>query len=359
MAITKFVPAVWSATLLSILAKSLVYAGAPCVNRNYEGDISAFGNTVHITSIADPTIGDYAKDTDLTVQVLTDTEQLLVIDQAKSFAFEIDDIDMRQARSGGALMTEAAQRAAFGLRDVTDRYVVGKMAVGAGSTLNSPTTGAIDASTTATNVYDLLLVPSAVKLDQNNVPTEGRWIVVDPATYGKLQLDARFIRQNESGTNALHNGVVGEAAGFTIFKSNNAPTVNRTVAAVTTVSGAKSLTGVAGQFNQGDVGAQVTGTGVGASSVIASVNADGSVAQSSVNSSASAAVTVTLAAGTSNNASLAVAGSALGFSYAEQISKVEAFRPEKRFADALKGLHLYGGKVVRPEALVVTAVRTI
>lgn len=354
MAITKFQPEVWSATLLSILAKSLVYAGAPCVNRNYEGEISAFGDTVHITSIADPTIIDYVKDTDLTVQVLTDAEQLLTIDQQKAFAFEIDDIDMRQARSGGALMTEAAQRAAFGLRDVTDKYVVGKMVAGASTGISL-----VDASTTAlaVNVYEQLVVGSAVKLDQANVPTEGRWLVVDPATYGKLQLDNRFIRQNESGTNALHNGVVGEAGGFTIFKSNNAPSADRAITAITTVSGAKSLTGVAGQFTQADVGLLVTGTGVGAASVIASVNADGSVAQSSVNSTASAAVTVTLSAGTAVSRT-AVAGSSLGFSYAEQINKVEAFRPEKRFADALKGLHLYGGKVVRPEALIVASVKT-
>src|SRR4030042_4378618 len=108
MSITYFQPEVWSATLLSVLSKNLVYAGAPCVNRTYEGEISAFGDTVHIVSVADPTILDYAKDTDLTVQVLTDAEQTLLIDQAKAFAFEIDDLDMRQVRSGGALMTEAA-----------------------------------------------------------------------------------------------------------------------------------------------------------------------------------------------------------------------------------------------------------
>lgn len=43
-------------------------------------------------------------------------------------------------------------------------------------------------------------------------------------------------------------------------------------------------------------------------------------------------------------------------SYAEQISETEAYRPEKRFADALKGLHVYGGKVVRPEYLAVAHV---
>jgi hypothetical protein len=279
MAVTKFQPEVWSATLLSILEKSLVYAGAPCVNRNYEGDIAQYGDTVHITSIADPTISTYTKDTDLTVQVLTDSEQLLVVDQAKAFAFEVDDIDMRQVRNGGALMTEAAQRAAFGLRDVADQYVAGLMKAGVSVHIDGGTT-AITVSTTATDAYDKVLVPLAVKLDEQNVPSEGRFVVVTPAFYGKLLLDGRFIKANESGGNALHNGNVGEAAGFRIIKSNNVP------------------------------------------------------------------------AGTIASTKAIIAGSSIATSYAEQISKVEAFRPEKRFADALKGLHLYGAKVVRPEALV-------
>jgi hypothetical protein len=350
MAITNFVPEVWSATLLSILEKSLVYAGAPCVNRNYEGDISAYGDTVHITSIADPSIVTYTKDTDLTVEVLTDADRTLLVDQAKAFAFEIDDIDLRQARSGGALMTEAAQRAAWGLRDVADRFVAGRMAGGASNSL-----GVVDA-TTVTNVYDALLVPAAVKLDENNVPTEGRFVVVSPSVYGKLLLDSRFIKANESGTAALHNGVVGNAAGFQILKSNNAFQGNRTGITATTVSSGKGLTGAAGTFNQGDVGLSVAGTGIGASSnKIASVNADGSVAQTTVNQTASATVTdIALSGG----GQLAIAGSSIATSYAEQISKVEAFRPEKRFADALKGLHLYGSKVVRGEALVVASVKT-
>ncbi len=55
----------------------------------------------------------------------------------------------------------------------------------------------------------------------------------------------------------------------------------------------------------------------------------------------------------SNNATTwrIMAGTAAAISYAEQINKVEAFRPERRFADAVKGLHLYGAKVVRPAAL--------
>lgn len=44
-------------------------------------------------------------------------------------------------------------------------------------------------------------------------------------------------------------------------------------------------------------------------------------------------------------------GTSMALSFAEQINQVEAYRPEKRFANAVKGLHVYGGKVIRPEAL--------
>lgn len=348
MAITNFVPEVWSATLLSILRKNLVYGGV--ANRDYEGEIANYGDTVHITSIADPSIVDYAKDTDLTIEVLTDADRALVIDQAKAFAFEIDDIDLRQSRSGGALMTEAASRSAFGLGDVADRHLAAKMAGAASNTL-----GVVD-GTTATNVYDNLVVPASVKLDEANVPSEGRFLVVSPSVYGKLLLDSRFIKANESGTAALHNGQVGDAAGLTIFKSNNAFQGNRAITSTITVATtAKTLTGAAGTFTQADVGLTVAGTRVTASSKIASVNADGSVATMDTAGASAGTQTDTVLSG---GGQYAIAGSRIATTYAEQISKVEAFRPEKRFADALKGLHLYGAKVVRPEALVVASVKT-
>ena len=350
MSITKFQPEVWAAQLLSVLAKSLVYAGAPCVNRDYEGEISAYGDTVHVTSIGDPTIVDYTKDVDLpSLEALTDAEQLLLVNQSKAFNFAIDDIDLRQSRSGGALMTEASMRAAFGLADKADQYVGGLMAGAAGNTL-----GVVDA-TTPTNVYDKLVVGARTKLSQANVAAQGRFLVVDPATVGQLLLDSRFIKVNESGTaDALRNGIVGRAGGFDIFESNNAFQSNRTAITATTVTGAKGLTGAVGTFNQGDVGLTVTGTGIGAANKIASVNADGSVAQTTVNQTASATVAdIALSGG----GQLAIAGSRIATSYAEQINKVVAFTPEKRFGDALKGLHLYGGKVFRPTALVVASVK--
>lgn len=352
MAISNFQPEIWSAQVLSVLAKELVFAGAPCVNTQYEGDIRSSGDTVRVTNITDPNIFAYTKDSDLTaVQALTDAQQLLLIDQSWAFNFQVDDIDAAQVASAGAVLSEAAARAAFGLRDKADTYVAGKIAGGA---MNG--VGVVDASSTATNVYDLLLVQAAIKLDEANVPSQGRFMVVSPATYGKLLLDSRFIKANEAGTSAgLRNGVVGEAAGFTILKSNNMPTRARSGLTATTTNANPTLTASpAGTWSAADIGLAVTGTGVGASAKVVSVTADGTSATLDVNSSASATISnVAVVA----NGIVALGGSSIATTFAQQIAKVEAYRPQARFADALKGLHLFGAKVLRPTALVAGSVK--
>lgn len=352
MAFQYFIPDVWDAQLLVTLEKSLVYAGAPCSNRDYEGDISQYGDTVHITSIADPTITAYTRNTDLSApENITDSEQLLTIDQANSFNFQIDDIDKAQVRNSGAAVNEATKRAGFGLRDKADQFVAAKMAAAAGTGL-----GVVDASTTATNVYDQVLVPASVALDQANVPEELRWIVLPPAAYGKLQLDSRFIKQNEAGTNALHNGVVGDAAGFKIFKSNNAPlSATHVVTDAAGTSGQFTITSATKLWRQSDIGTAPTGTGVGASAKVSAVSADGGTATLTVANSATVNTAVTVPAGTSQ---LVIAGTSLAHTFAQQILETKAYSPEKRFGDALKGLHVFGSKVVRPAALVVAAVKT-
>jgi hypothetical protein len=354
MTLTHMQPEVWAANLLLTLDKSLVFAGAPCSNRDYEGDISAFGDTVHIEQIGDPTITAYTKDTNLSdPEALTDAEQLLLIDQQNSFNFAVDDIDKAQVRNAGQTMKEATRRAGFGLRDKADQLAAARMAAAATNGL-----GVIDASTTATNVYDQVLVPASVALDQVNVPEELRWIVLPPAAYGKLQLDSRFIKQNEAGTDqGLRNGVVGEAAGFKIFKSNNSPTgATHVVADGATTSGNKNLTSASGSFRQSDIGSVVTGTGIAASTKIVTVTADGTAATTDTNSTATGtAIALTIAAGSNK---LVIAGSQIAHSFAQQILEVEGYRPEKRFGDALKGLHVFGTKVVRPQALVVASVKT-
>jgi len=277
MAITLFQPEIWSAELLVALEKATVYAAPGVVNRDYEGEISNAGDTVRITSLADPTIGTYAPHTDITVEALTDAQITLLIDQAKYFAFEVDDVEKRQSQNGGALLTEQARKAAYRLRDTTDAFVAGLMAAGvsAGNLIAEQTV-----SVASNKAYDVL-VDLGVKLDQSNVQEEGRWVVVTPAFYGLLLKDSRFVASGDAaGAATRANGKVGEAAGFTIRKSNNAP----------------------------------DGPGAGAGKLI-------------------------------------IAGYDGAVTYADQINKTEAARKEKGFSDIVKGLHLYGSKVVRPTGL--------
>lgn len=275
MAIDAFKPEVWSAELQVALEKSLVYAAPGVVNRNYEGEISQYGDTVHVTSLADPTVGTYTPHTDITIEDVDDSSTSLLINQSKYFAFEVDDVEKRQARSGGAVLSEQARKAAYKLRDVADQHVAGLMAAGvdAGNLI-------AEATYTKATAYDLL-VDLGVILDEDDVPTEGRFVIITPKFHGLLLKDDRFIAAGDSaGAGVRANGLVGEAAGFSIRKSNNAP----------------------------------AGPGAGAGRLV-------------------------------------IAGTDIATSYAEQIAKTEATRKEKGFADIVKGLHLYGGKVFRPTAL--------
>ncbi len=274
MAITNFIPEVWSAELLSSLKKSLVFGAPGTVNRNYEGEIANYGDTVRIVSISRPSIGDYVKDsTTITPETLTDADRALVIDQAKYFAFEVDDIDMRQSRAGGALMSEAAVEAGYGLADTADQYIAGLYA-NAQSDNQISTTSVTTAALAVTGLVNL-----KVKLDQANVPTQGRFVIVPPWYHGLLLQSDTFVRVDASGTSeALRNGVVGRAFGFDVYVSNN----------VTNTTGDDYRV---------------------------------------------------------------CAGYPGAITFAQQIAKVEAYRPESAFSDALKGLSLYGAKLVRPDGI--------
>lgn len=273
MAITNFVPDIWSARLLTSLKGALVYGGPGVVNRDYQGEITAYGDSVKITSISRPTISTYTAHSDITFEDVDDATRSLLINQAKSFSFEIDDIEAAQAR--GTVMNEAAAEAAYGLRDVADAYIAAQMAadVDSGNELSAVnmTTGALANSA---------LIDLKVVLDEADVPAEGRWVVIPPSIHGLLLTVDNFVSVDKSGSQSgLRNGQVGRAYGFDVLLSNQTP--------------------------DSDVG---TGNKI-------------------------------------------IAGHPIAGTYAEQVAKTEAVRLEKRFADGLKGLHLYGFKVVRPTAL--------
>jgi hypothetical protein len=245
-------------------------------NRDYEGDISQAGNTVKIASVSDVTVNDYIKDSDiLDAETLSDSAQTLLIDQQKYFHFSVDSID--RAQQNVNVLEEAMQQASLKLRDIADAYLAGIMdgGVDAGNKIGSLGSPKVP---TKDDAYEYL-VDLGVMLDEDDVPTNGRFAVVPAWFHGLLLKDDRFVRSGTAmGDRRLMNGEVGEAAGFTILKSNNVPNT----------SGAKFRI---------------------------------------------------------------FAGHRQATAYVEQVLDVQAYKPEKRFGDAVKGLHVYGAKVVRPTSL--------
>lgn len=275
MSLNNFIPQIWSAQLLASLKKSLVFGQEGVVNRDYEGDISQYGDTVRINSIGAVTVGNYTTNGTLNLQQLDSTQQSLLIDQQKYFNFMIDDVD--KAQTNPKVMQQAMIEAAYGLRDEADKHIA-SLYTEAANGIGGVGGVVVDKD----NAYEYL-VDLSVILDENNIPAGSRWVIVPAWVHGMLLKDDRFVATGSTNADdTLANGLVGKAAGFDILVSNNI-----------------------------------------------SKSTDASPVYR------------------------AMAGYRGAISYAEQVSQVEAYRPENRFADAVKGLHLYGAKVVRPTGLAI------
>ena len=222
MSFVHYKPEIWAAEFIVQLRKQLIYAGPQIVNHDYEGEIQQAGDTVHISSIGDVTVSDYDDDTDLDYEDVPDAGQTLVIDQQKSYAVAVKDIDKAQALNGGRAVAQIMSQAAYRMSDAADQFVAGKYTeIASANVLNGSDYSGLD--TTPGKLYDAL-VDLGVVLDENDVPTEGRYCVIPPWAHGILRKDPNFINAEKSGTTApLINGQVGEAAGFAILKSNNVP----------------------------------------------------------------------------------------------------------------------------------------
>lgn len=281
MAVTSYIPELWSARILSKLQPNLVYANL--MNRDYEGEISQYGDTVHIASVGDVTVKAYTKNTDIDdPEDLSTEDQTLIIDQMKYFNFSVNDVDKAQMRTD--LMDQYAANAAFSLRKDADTYcatILSAGEIGKDAGLGDDTTPL--ELTDPGSAYDLL-VSMQIALDEADVPDVGRWVVVPFAFKGLMEKDDRFVMTGTAqAENRLANGFAGRAAGFDIYTSNQVPNTSKT------------------KYK-----------------IIGSVP--------------------------------------MAATFADQILETEAYRPQKRFSDAIKGLHVYGAKVTMPEIVAVSTV---
>lgn len=267
MAITNFIPALWSAATLERWIAENVFAAL--VDRRYEG-LATKGNTVHITGVVPPTVKDYAAAGRITsADAITDTRVSLVIDQEKSVDFYVDDIDAAQAAGSLADYTTAAGDA---LLADSDTFIANKL-VQDGNVL--PYT----AVTTGDNAFNVFR-DATVQLNKNNVPNSGRVCVMNAAFAGLLQgADSKLTEFQKAGdNNGLRNGTIGQLLNIRVVMSNNLPEV---------------------------VSPQ------------------------------------------------AVFFHPTAYAFVSQIDEVEGMRAQNKFADRIRMLHVYGGKVVKPEGVLV------
>jgi hypothetical protein len=332
-----FSPIIYSKQAQIALRKASV-ANA-ITNNSYFGDIANQGDVVRIQKEPDVTVNALERKTAISVEDLDDSEFSLTIDKANYFAFKMDDIE--DQFSSVDFVSLAADRAAYKMADAMDadllQYMSGHSGAGAitttvSGTAQHPTSGEIngeflkanrlDASdighittsassgTTGDSIPLAARLPGATALstsvtspltviarmarqmDTANVDSRGRWLVVDPVFMEILKdEDSRLLNADYGGA-GLQNGLaVNNLHGFRLYVSNNLP---------------------------------AKGTGAGTS---------GATAQD-------------------DHYGVILAGQEDAVASAEQINKVENYRDPDSFADIVRGMHLYGRKILRPQALV-------
>jgi hypothetical protein len=300
MSLNNFIPALWADTLLAALRKNLVYGNL--FNDDYEGTIERMGDTVKINAIGDITISNYTKDTDLNPpQALNDAQTMLVINQAKYYNFDVDDVD--QAQANPTVMGEAMAWAGYRVADIMDQFYAGFYtdAILANLVGSSGSPTVPQAATNANigggqTVYDYLVVLGQY-LTQSLVPKQGRWAVVPPWVKVYLMQDIRF-------------------TGF------NTPDARLTIlSGKLDASAGRSGDAYLGQIDNMDIYESVNSPHLGGTP------------------------------GITGSQDVVLCGHRMAVTKAEGINKVEAYRPPYRFSDAVKGLALYGAKTVRPYSL--------
>jgi len=214
MSLDRFIPAIWSRSLLENLRDNLVFGQPIVVNDDYQGEIAGAGSSVKIHNIGSVSVTDYTKNTDLAApETLTDGETILNIDRSRAFNMQIDDID--QAQQQPKVMEAAMREAAYALARDLDIYLA-DLAVEDGTKAFSQSV--VPTSTTA---YEYL-ADLYTKHDEVNSPAQGRVVIVPPWFHGLLRKDDRFVSYGTDSNRAvLGNAVIGEAAGFNVLVSNN------------------------------------------------------------------------------------------------------------------------------------------
>ena len=278
-----FVPQIYSQKVLKYFRRSSV--AEAITNTDYSGEIENFGDTVKIIKEPTITVTAYQRGASINSQDLTDAEISLTVDQGNYFAFKVDDIEERQSHVNFEAL--ATSSGAYALKKQYDFNVLSN--INSNATTDTSNLGAASSGNECANY----LSTAARLLDENDVPEENRWAVAPPQFYEILrQADAKLMDASVTGegSSPLLNGNVTarKVHGFTLYQSN--------------------------AIAVGGAGSDATAT-FGPSSTSGETNV--------------------------------LFGHMSSVATASAIAKTEVVRDPNSFADIIRGLHVFGRKVLR------------
>ena len=296
----KFIPEIWSGKLQVKFYQSTVLS--EITNNDWEGEIKDQGDKVEIRTVPTITISNYSKGQTLASQVPTTDLVELLIDKGKYFQTVVDDVD--DVQSDLKLMDIFTNDASQQMKIAIDTDVLSAL-VGASATANEgATAGAISGDlnlgvstgqskaaveVTSTNVIDKVITMGQV-LDEQNAPEDGRWLIIPAWLAAKIKTsDLKDASITGDSMTPLRNGRLGMIDRFTLYVSNLLP----------------SQTSITGEGQDSSV-----------------------------------------------KAFSCFAGTRDAITFASQITRMETLRSQTTFGNLVRGLNVYGYKVIKPEALV-------
>ena len=209
-----FIPEVFSKKLQAKFYAQTVLSEV--TTNEYEGEISGLGNKVNIRAVPAVSVADYTGS--LSYADVTSSTIELNIDKAKSYAFKVDDILREQADID--FMNEASKDAAQNMKIAIEQDVFANVA--AGSSLTD--VNATPSNVTTSNVLGFIL-EAGQNLDENNIPEEDRFMIINPAVASVLkQSELRQAYLTGDSVSPLRNGFIGMVDRFRMYVSNNLST---------------------------------------------------------------------------------------------------------------------------------------
>jgi len=306
-----FIPQLWSKKLnAKFFANTML---SEISNTSWEGEIKNQGDSIRIRTAPSITINDYAgAGSTLTAEVPTPIYLDMQIDKAKYFAVQTNDVLAHQADMD--LMNMFTEDAAKQMKIAIEDEVFFQWFVteGAAAANKGATAGAISGAynlgtdaapineATPANVLNAILEMSAA-LDEQNVPEDGRWLIITPRDRNLLMqsnIAQAYFTGDQSST--IRSGKIGMLDRFTVYVSNLLP------------KGTTDKAMVRGLDDVANGGASVG----------------------------------------SKPRRMMIGGTGHACAFAAQITKTEPLRNQTDFGDIVRGLNVYGRKVVKPEALV-------